>query len=182
MFSNIKDVRFGDKTSVKDGILYINRDELQKLVAQDTSFSRVNIELAHPGENLRMVNVHNVVEPRAKMDGSGENFPGVLGADKACRQRTHPCSPRCRDRDHRPSVRHTRRGHRHDGPWLPGKPFRFPQSRCSGLLPSGWDRVGRPTVRARPSRERKPRSTSLRRASDTMPTASRTTIWARSTR
>lgn len=76
---NIKDVRFGDKTSVKDGIVYINRGELQALVAQDTSFSRVNIELARPGENLRLVNVHNIVEPRAKMDGSGENFPGVLG-------------------------------------------------------------------------------------------------------
>jgi sarcosine reductase len=76
---NIKDIRFGDKTSVKDAVLFINRDELQTLVAEDQGFSRVNIELAHPGENLRVVNVHNVVEPRAKMDGTGENFPGVLG-------------------------------------------------------------------------------------------------------
>jgi len=79
---NIKDIRFGDRTSVKDGILFINRDELQTLVAEDSSFSAVNIELAHPGESLRMVNVHNVVEPRAKMDGTGENFPGVLGQMK----------------------------------------------------------------------------------------------------
>ncbi len=79
---NIKDIQFGDKTSVKDAVLFINRDELQTLVAEDQSLSCVNIELAHPGENLRMVNVHNVVEPRAKMDDTGENFPGVLGEIK----------------------------------------------------------------------------------------------------
>jgi sarcosine reductase len=76
---NIKDIRFGDVTSVEKGVLIVNRDELQTLVAEDRSFSRVSIELAHPRENLRLVNVHNVVEPRAKMDGTGENFPGVLG-------------------------------------------------------------------------------------------------------
>jgi sarcosine reductase len=75
----VKDIRFGDETSVEEGVLIVDRDELQKLVAEDESFSRVEIELAHPGESLRLVNVHNVVEPRAKMDGSGENFPGVLG-------------------------------------------------------------------------------------------------------
>lgn len=76
---NIKDIRFGEKTRVDNGVLYINRDELQTLVSSDKSFSRVNIELAHPGEDLRIINVHNIVEPRAKMDGSGENFPGILG-------------------------------------------------------------------------------------------------------
>ena len=76
---NIKDVQFGEKTKVSNGVLYVNRQELQELVAKDRSFSKVDIELAHPGENCRIINVHNITEPRAKMDGTGENFPGVLG-------------------------------------------------------------------------------------------------------
>ena len=41
--------------------------------------STVDVELAHPGESCRILQVSDVVEPRAKTNGSGEDFPGVLG-------------------------------------------------------------------------------------------------------
>jgi sarcosine reductase len=76
---DIKDVRFANKTTIKDGILFINKGELQELLQKDRRFSSVDIDLAHPGESCRIVSVFDVVEPRAKVIGTGQNFPGILG-------------------------------------------------------------------------------------------------------
>lgn len=79
---NIKDVRFAKKTRISDGLLEINRQELQEILQQDKRFNKVDIELAHPGEYCRIVPVFDITEPRCKMGGSGENFPGALGKIK----------------------------------------------------------------------------------------------------
>ena len=76
---NIKDTQFGEKTTISDSVLYIDRQELQELLEKDERFSKVDIELAHPGESCRVVQVFDIIEPRAKMGGTGENFPGILG-------------------------------------------------------------------------------------------------------
>jgi len=76
---SIKDVQFAEKTAISNRVLYINRKELQELLGKDKRFSKVDIELAHPGESCRLVQVFDVTEPRAKMGGTGENFPGALG-------------------------------------------------------------------------------------------------------
>lgn len=76
---NIKDVQFAEKTTISDGVIYINRSELQELLQQDKRFSEANIELAHSGESCRVVQVFDMTEPRCKVGGSGVNFPGVLG-------------------------------------------------------------------------------------------------------
>ncbi len=76
---NIKGIRFSQKTAVTDGILHVNRDELQKLLEQDKRLIKVDIELTHPGESCRILQVADVIEPRAKSKGGGgEDFPGVL--------------------------------------------------------------------------------------------------------
>lgn len=74
---NIKDVQFAGKTTIRDSTLYINRRELQELLQQDKRLGQVDIELAHPGEKCRILQVTDVIEPRTKISG-GEDFPGVL--------------------------------------------------------------------------------------------------------
>lgn len=74
---NIKGVEFGKKTIIKDKVLYINRQELNKLLLQDKRLSKVDIELTYPGESCRILQVADVIEPRARK--GGEDFPGVLG-------------------------------------------------------------------------------------------------------
>jgi glycine reductase len=76
---DIKDVQFSDRTNITNGMLHINRSELQDLLQKDSRLSRVEVELAHPGEKCRILQACDVVEPRAKTGGSGEDFPGVLG-------------------------------------------------------------------------------------------------------
>lgn len=85
---NIKDVQFGEKTAVSGGTLYINRQELQELLAKDKRFSKVDIDLAHPGESCRLVQILDIIEPRAKKRGTGENFPGVIGKRKTAGEGT----------------------------------------------------------------------------------------------
>ncbi|MFC1861365.1 glycine/sarcosine/betaine reductase component B subunit [Chloroflexota bacterium] len=76
---NIKDVKFSDKTIVSDGILYIDRQELQTMLQQDKRLEKVDIELAHPGENCRVLQISDVIEPRAKIGATDADFPGALG-------------------------------------------------------------------------------------------------------
>ncbi|OGP64511.1 MAG: hypothetical protein A2170_12185 [Deltaproteobacteria bacterium RBG_13_53_10] len=75
---NIQDVRFGDRTAIVNGVLDINRSELEAFLKEDRRLSGVGIELALPGEKCRVIQVTDVIEPRAKKEG-GVDFPGALG-------------------------------------------------------------------------------------------------------
>jgi glycine reductase len=74
---NIKDVQFGDTTRVDKGVLYVNKEEIAKLVLEDDHIKAVKVELAHPGEKTRITPVKDVVEPRVKVSGPGGMFPGM---------------------------------------------------------------------------------------------------------
>jgi glycine reductase len=75
----IKNIDFSGKTALSHGQLLIDREELRRLILQDTRLEKVDIELAHPGEKCRILHVCDVVEPRAKVGGEGVDFPGALG-------------------------------------------------------------------------------------------------------
>lgn len=75
----IKDVQFGETSEVKNGVLYVNKDEVIKLVSEDDHIKKnVVVELARPGESVRITPVKDVIEPRVKVDGKGGIFPGVV--------------------------------------------------------------------------------------------------------
>jgi glycine reductase complex component B subunit alpha and beta len=79
----IRDIRFGDKTVVRDGTLYINLNELRAVLLEDRRFSRVEVELTHPGEKCRILQVLDVIEPRAKTSLGDADFPGVVSGQAA---------------------------------------------------------------------------------------------------
>ncbi|MFA5523989.1 MAG: glycine/sarcosine/betaine reductase component B subunit [Tissierellales bacterium] len=74
----IKDVQFGDKTKVDKGILFVNKEELIAAISDDENIKSVEVELARPGESVRITPVKDVIEPRVKAEGPGGIFPGVL--------------------------------------------------------------------------------------------------------
>ncbi len=74
----IKDVQFGDASKVENGVLYVNKDEVIKMVSEDDHIKSVSVELAKPGESVRITPVKDVIEPRVKVDGKGGIFPGVV--------------------------------------------------------------------------------------------------------
>lgn len=73
----INDVQFGQTTKVENGTLYVNADEIKQLVKADERIKSVEVELARPGESIRITPVKDVIEPRVKLEGGGV-FPGVI--------------------------------------------------------------------------------------------------------
>lgn len=76
-FINIRDVQFSDKTRIKDGILFIDRNELLNTL-KDDRFVSIDADIAKPGDSIRIIPVKDVIEPRIKVDGHGGVFPGFI--------------------------------------------------------------------------------------------------------
>lgn len=74
----IKDVVFGEKTEFKNGVLFIDKEEALAFIKEDKHITEVDIEIAKPGENTRIVPIKEAVEPRIRPDGRAV-FPGVTG-------------------------------------------------------------------------------------------------------
>ena len=75
----IRQLRFGDATKVEAGVLSVNKEELKALILEDPAMAAVEIDLAHPGESTRIMPVKDSIEPRCKISGPGEVFPGFIG-------------------------------------------------------------------------------------------------------
>jgi len=74
----IKDVQFGEDTKIDSGVLYVNKEELIDLIKEDEHLEKVDVDIARPGESVRITPVKDVIEPRVKVDGQGGVFPGIL--------------------------------------------------------------------------------------------------------
>jgi len=76
----IKDIQFGEKSEIKAGVLIVNKNELIELIAADKNLKSVELEIAKPGDETRIIPVKDVIEPRVKVEGAGDVFPGLLGS------------------------------------------------------------------------------------------------------
>ncbi len=74
----IDDVRFGEKDFIEDGVLHINKDGMLAFLS-NPKLTNIDVDIARPGESVRIVPVKDVVEPRIKMTGDGGSFPGYFG-------------------------------------------------------------------------------------------------------
>ena len=75
----VKDVVFGEADSFKDGILTINKQAaIDYLMGEDEHITSLDIVIARPGDDTRIVPVIETIEPRCRMDGR-TLFPGVTG-------------------------------------------------------------------------------------------------------
>lgn len=86
----INDVKFCSETKVDKGVLYINKEELIAHLMDDEHLKSVDVDLAKPGESVRITPVKDVVEPRVKVNGAGGVFPGMISkVDVVGSGRTH---------------------------------------------------------------------------------------------
>lgn len=86
----IKDLQFGSETKVENGVLYVNKEELLKAVSGDDRIKSIDFDIARPGEEVRIIPVKDVVEPRVKVEGPGGIFPGFVSkVDTVGSGRTH---------------------------------------------------------------------------------------------
>ncbi|OWZ83697.1 glycine/sarcosine/betaine reductase component B subunit [Natranaerobius trueperi] len=75
----VDDLVLGGNTMISGTTLTVNRDEIIEKIKEDGRIAKVNIDTAKPGESVRVISVREVIEPRVKVDGTGEMFPGMIG-------------------------------------------------------------------------------------------------------
>ena len=76
----VKQIRLGNRFKYESEFLEVDEGELIALVLEDTRITDATLAVAVPGEKTRITGIRDMVEPRFKVAGSGQVFPGVLGA------------------------------------------------------------------------------------------------------
>ncbi|BBM35898.1 glycine/sarcosine/betaine reductase component B subunit [Pseudoleptotrichia goodfellowii] len=74
----IKDIQFASESKIENNVLYVNKEELIKAIWDDEAIVSVDLDIAKPGESVRITPVKDVIEPRVKVEGRGGIFPGIL--------------------------------------------------------------------------------------------------------
>ncbi len=75
----VSDIVFGEQNSFANGILTINKEAAIKFLKdQDEHLTFVDLQIAKPGDNIRIVPVKDAVEPRYRKDNDNY-FSGVTG-------------------------------------------------------------------------------------------------------
>jgi hypothetical protein len=87
----VRDIVFGPRTRYDHGRLEIDRDAALAAVREDPRIASAQLEIARPGESVRIWPVRDVIEPRIKVEGPGICYPGICGReiDTVGEGRTH---------------------------------------------------------------------------------------------
>lgn len=74
----IKDIQFGEKTELKKGIIYVKKEDILTAIGKDDVIKKIDIDIVRPGEEVRIIPVKDVVEPRVKVSGNGGDRKSVV--------------------------------------------------------------------------------------------------------
>jgi glycine reductase len=72
-------IKLGDRFHYQSGELTVNRGAIERAVLEETRIEAAWLEVVAPGDRVRITGIRDVVEPRVKVRGDGQVFPGVLG-------------------------------------------------------------------------------------------------------
>ena len=75
----IREIRMGEPSRLKGGILQVNPEDIRAIVARKPGIRIVRVEAVAPETSVRLAPVLDVVEPRAKEDREASAFPGWTG-------------------------------------------------------------------------------------------------------
>ena len=75
----VREIELGSRYGYDAGIIEIDREDLLQWVLRDSRLEQAELDVVMPGDPVRVTGIRDVVEPRAKIGGAGQVFPGVLG-------------------------------------------------------------------------------------------------------
>lgn len=79
----VKDIKFDETTSFKDGILSVNKKEAIAYLNPEEKLTNIDLHIVRPGDRTRLVPAKAAVEPRFRPDGRC-TFPGYTGPIESC--------------------------------------------------------------------------------------------------
>lgn len=75
----VKQIRLARAFRYDGATLEVDQPALLSLVSQDARIEAASLAVVHPGDKTRVTGIRDIVEPRVKVEGSGQLFPGTLG-------------------------------------------------------------------------------------------------------
>src|SRR5918994_3178896 len=76
----VKEIHLGKMFHYHAGILEVDQQALTDLVLEDRRIEDASVAVVYPGEKIRVTGIRDIVEPRVKVDGQGQVFPGTLNS------------------------------------------------------------------------------------------------------
>jgi sarcosine reductase len=75
----ITELVFGNRTALQGTRLVVNIEDIKEIAKKEDVISGVNVEIARPGESVRIIHVIDAIEAMTKVEGPGTVYPGFLG-------------------------------------------------------------------------------------------------------
>jgi sarcosine reductase len=73
----VESLRFGSQSSYSNRTLEVNKRELSEAALCDPRILGADFAIVHPGDSVRVTGIRDVVEPRVKVTGKAQVFPGI---------------------------------------------------------------------------------------------------------
>ncbi len=73
----VRDIVFAGQTRWAGDVLEINRDELMAIISEDPMVGWADVAVVRPGDPTRIVDMHDVIQPKVKVNGPGVAYPGI---------------------------------------------------------------------------------------------------------
>lgn len=75
----VRDIKLADAFKIENGVFFLDARYLKKfLISNDPRIKSLKIEIAKPGQSVRIIPVKDVIEPRFKPEGKANVFPGLI--------------------------------------------------------------------------------------------------------
>ncbi|MBI2364280.1 MAG: hypothetical protein HYV01_04650 [Deltaproteobacteria bacterium] len=89
----VKEIRLGRTFRYQNGVLEVDGPALEAMILRDGRIAEASVAVVRPGDKVRITGIRDLVEPRVKVNGNGQVFPGILGPVEAVGDgRTHRLS------------------------------------------------------------------------------------------
>jgi sarcosine reductase len=83
----------GERFQYSSEQLTVDKSEIEQSTLQESRIEQAWLDVVAPSDRVRITGIRDVVEPRVKVSGSGQVFPGVLGpVEPVGEGRTHRLS------------------------------------------------------------------------------------------
>lgn len=76
----VNEITLGSKTEWNnDGRLELDREDLLSMIQNESFVYEARLDIAIPDRSVRIINYHDIYEPRIKAEGPGVTYPGKCG-------------------------------------------------------------------------------------------------------
>ena len=88
----VKQIRLGHRFSFKDRVSSMSmKARFSDLGSKRLAYRKTSsLAVVGPGEKVRITGIRDMVEPRTKVSGGGQVFPGVLSTDHRMSAKAEP--------------------------------------------------------------------------------------------